>query len=240
MQSFYCYRPKFRLARSIALPHILSQSDRNEALSPFLFDRGGKLSVPGLLRASSLLPSGEMAIDPNELRQATGDVFYEANMLQVTYIDYWKRAPSNPPIELAGLNHQLFHNCIMEATLVHVRCLLDFFEKTRKRPANVPRNKFNMPDPDDVLAEDYGFDVAPIPIRADMRRRINTSIAHLSYGRTRLNPTDKSWDFASFIPPILKRSGLFFKHLIETQAPRSNYPDDARIAALISYAASLP
>lgn len=165
------------------------------------------------------------AMNPNEAQQATGDIYYEAEMLRRAYIEYWEH-------ESSARQHvpEWVHNCILEATLVHIRALLEFFEHSRDTKSRRP------PHSDDVLPEDYGFAASQFSIPQDLRRRINTSIAHLSYGRTRIPDDEAHWDFTGFIPPILSRAGEFFSHLLETDQARSSFPGDEKLQNFIAYA----
>ena len=162
-----------------------------------------------------------------ELQKATGDIYYEAHMLYTAYTNYWERESSGLPGQPRWL-----HNCIIEATLVHTRALLDVFERTR-----TPRSK-NSPREDDVLAEDYDFPPKAFPLSPELRKRINTSIAHLSYGRTQITDHERHWDFTVFIPPILLRSSAFFQHLLDSGKPRSSFPGDPAIKQFIANAKS--
>lgn len=158
-----------------------------------------------------------------ELQKATGDIYYEAHMLYTAYTNYWERESSGRPGQ-----PQWLHNCIIEATLVHTRALLEFFQRTRKSPCKNPPHK------DDILAEDYGFTPEAFPFSPEFRKRINTSIAHPSYARTRITDHERHWDFTGFIPPILLRSSTFFQHLLDSGRPRSSFPGDPAIKQFIA------
>lgn len=161
-------------------------------------------------------------MNPDESRQALGDVFYEADMLYRTYVDFWEpRAATRKQLS------QLVHNCCIEATLVHTRALLEFFERSRK--------DMSRPHKDDVLAADYGFPTELFPFSNDLRKRINTSVAHLSYARVRVTAMDRHWDFPSFVPPILLRAAEFFRHLLNEAA---NLPDGLSVERLEAIIAS--
>src|SRR5439155_21984917 len=95
---------------------------------------------------------------PADLEKATGDIYYEAHMLYTAYKEYWKHESSARQGQPQGL-----HNCIIEATLVHTRALLDFFENPRKQAHHE----------DDVLSEDYRFALKRFPLPSDLRKRIN-------------------------------------------------------------------
>jgi len=159
-----------------------------------------------------------------ELKKATGDIYYEAQMLNAAYTNYWKRESAARKAQ-----PQWVHNCIIEATLVHTRALLEFFERPRKPATGRP------PHEDDVLAEDYGFAPAPFSLSSSLRKRINTSIAHLSYGRARIPDDERHWDFVGFIPLILLRSAEFFRHLLDSGRPCSSYPGDTKLKEFIAH-----
>ena len=161
-----------------------------------------------------------------ELQKATGDIYYEAQMLYDTYMNYWK----HEPLARNG-QPQWLHYCIIEATLIHTRALLVFFERTRTTPLGQ-----KPPRKDEVFAEDYSFAPECFPFSSDLRKRINTSIAHLSYGRTQITDDKRYWDFVGFIPPILFRSADFFRHLLDSRHPRSSYPGDPTIEQFIANA----
>jgi len=172
-------------------------------------------------------PPPGRTITAQERQQATGDVFYEASMLYTVYCHYWAVPGKRPDLS----KWPWLHNCAVESTLVHVRALLDFFEKTRTPSEGKP------PRVEDVLAEDYGmphFKFSEIP--GEIRNRINTRIMHISYGRTRVLPSERNWRFESFIPHILKRAARFFEHLIGANIPRSSFPGDKRLRDFIAAA----
>lgn len=151
-----------------------------------------------------------------ERQRATGDIYYEAHMLAQAYSQYWEHeGAAQEPLP------DWLHNSVIEATLVHIRSLLDFFERTRKTTLGL-----RHPCSEDVLAEDYGFPPEAFPLPSNLRKRINTSIAHLSYRRTRITPTERYWDFRLFIPMIVDRARAFFQHLMSTKQLLSEYPGD--------------
>lgn len=141
-----------------------------------------------------------------ELQKAIGDIYYEIQMLSRSYTEYWKHEASDR-LRLP----KWIHHSVIEATLIHTRALLDFFE--RPRPKAGRKKRFCA---DDVFADDYGFSPAPVPLSDKLRKRINTRIAHLSFCRTRVIDSDRHWDFATFVPQILVRSAEFFQHLVDS------------------------
>jgi len=106
---------------------------------------------------------------PTELRQATGDIYYEAQMLFRAFTQYWRHESKDWKDKSMRKLPDWQHNCVLESTLVHTRSLLDFFERSRP-PAR----------PDDVLAVDYGFPCSKFKLPAGLRDKINSRIAHLS------------------------------------------------------------
>jgi hypothetical protein len=163
-------------------------------------------------------------MNKTELQSAIGDVYYEVQMLLDAYRNYWGHGASGRP-KLP----QWIHNCVVEATMVHTRALLDFFELSRSttRPARQLRA-------DDIVAEDYGFTPATFPLSDKLRKRINTSIAHLSLSRTRITDRERRWEFSAFVPPILAHSAEFFRYLVGSDYPLPSHLTPKRIQTLIA------
>ena len=143
-----------------------------------------------------------------ERQRAIIDIHYEASMLLAAYEFYWEHETSGRK-ELVKWQH----NCVVEATMVHTRILMEFFERSRQHRGVRA---------EDVLCEDYGVPRTNLNISPKLRDRINTSIAHLSYVRTRLTIMERHWDFPSFIPELLVCSGRFFRHLLSNKIPIPN------------------
>lgn len=150
--------------------------------------------------------------------KATADIYYEAMMLHRAFSEYWQSEPQAPGTWQ--------HNAFLEATLLHTRSTLDFFEgsRTGSRRAH----------PDDVIAADYAFSSAPFPFTAALRERINKRIAHLTYSRTEVRDEHKRWDFPSFLRPILDRYREFFSHLLSSGHAMSDWPGDTAIRTFIT------
>jgi len=90
---------------------------------------------------------------------------------------------------------QTIVNALIESMLIHVRVLLDFFEKR-----GVRKDEF-----DDVLSLHFGFPAEPVDLRPDYRLRINKEVAHLSYARAkRLTQKGKLWERAAFLPLVIR------------------------------------
>jgi hypothetical protein len=90
-------------------------------------------------------------------------------------------------------------NSLLESMLIHVRALLDFFERRKRRKDR------SGAEYDDVLSSDFGYPPSPVALPADCGSRINKEIAHLSYARAkRLTKKDKEWDPAAFLPLVIR------------------------------------
>jgi hypothetical protein len=113
---------------------------------------------------------------------------------------------------LTGCNNITADNALVESRLIHVRALLDFFQKSF-------RSKKNGNELDDVLSCDYGFASQPVAITADYQERLNKDLAHLTYSRSKRLPKDKSWPFDEVVVPILERSKQFGEYLISAYLP---------------------
>jgi hypothetical protein len=135
----------------------------------------------------------------DERAKALGDVYYEIQQLAAA--------------ALVGIDHPNLNNAVIESRLLHVRTLLDFFE----------RDSCNQ---DDVLASHYGFPAAVIGIEEPYRQRLNKDLAHLTYSRTRRTQADKNWPHERVIMPVLERSRSFIDHVLAT-LPVACIPDAA-------------
>lgn len=167
-------------------------------------------------------------MNQTELQSALGDVYYEVRMLFHAYSNYWEHEQSRHT-KLP----EWIHNCVVEATMVHARALLDFFERARPTSGRAKERCA-----DDVFAEDYGFTPALFPLSTELRKRINTSIAHLSLGRTRLTDSERHWQFTVFIPQIMARSAEFFQFLVDSNRKFPSHLTPKKIATLIADAQS--
>ena len=63
-----------------------------------------------------------------ELQKAIGDIYYEIQMLSRSYTEYWKHEASDR-LRLP----KWIHHSVIEATLIHTRALLDFFERPAQK-----------------------------------------------------------------------------------------------------------
>lgn len=69
---------------------------------------------------------------------------------------------------------------------------------------------------DNVLAEDFGYRAAPIPLSAADRLRLNKDLMHFTYDRLRHTPATKPWP--STILAFLHEPVVRFMQHVETQA----------------------
>src|SRR5262245_65693188 len=90
---------------------------------------------------------------------------------------------------------QTIVNALIESMLIHVRVLLDFFERR-----GVRKDEF-----DDVLSLHFGFATEPVDLRPDYHLRINKEVALLSYARTkRLTQKGKLWERATLLTKVIR------------------------------------
>ena len=109
---------------------------------------------------------------------------------------------------------QFVTNAFIESALLHVRVLMDFYERTSRSVSNKSEN-------DDVLSSDYGFPPRSLNIPYKYRERLNKDLVHLSYARnTRLTPDKKPWPLEEFLPPLIDRSVEFIDSLDEATFAR--------------------
>jgi hypothetical protein len=139
----------------------------------------------------------------DQLKDALEHIYYEITQLIATL-------PGNT-------NYIALNNALLESRLIHIRALLDFFQKTA-------RSIKNNSELDDVLCLDYGFVSQPVAIPADYRERLNKDLAHLTYSRSERLPKDKPWPQDKVVAPILERSKLFGEHIVSAYLPM-NYPE---------------
>jgi hypothetical protein len=134
---------------------------------------------------------------PAEKAAALEDVAYEIEQI-VELLSPW---PSSPSLQ---------QNAWLEATLVHSRQLLDFFEDSN-------RSKRHGRENDDVLAVDFQFVAASIALDDQFRERLNKDLVHLSYSRQKRRPANKGWDLGK-LQPLLERSRDFAEHVVSRWA----------------------
>jgi hypothetical protein len=97
--------------------------------------------------------------------------------------------------------------------MAHARLLYDFMEM----PV-VTRHK------DDVLAEDFGYPAAPIPLPSVDRHRLNKDLMHFTYDRLRHTPAAGPWPDS--ILACLHGPVLDFMCHVEKQTDLFRGPDD--------------
>jgi hypothetical protein len=128
---------------------------------------------------------------PIEIAAALSDVAYEIEQILGGLVTW---APTDP----------ITHNARLEALLLHTRVLLDFFEHSRR-------------EHDNVLATDYEFSAASVPLDPKLRERLNKDLAHLTYSRQqRLGPA-KGWNLKQLLTPLLERCSQFADHVVATR-----------------------
>ncbi len=123
---------------------------------------------------------------------ALADVAYEIEQI-LQLCSNWPQQPG------------LQQNAWLEATLIHTRQLLDFFEDSK-------RSVYKGRENDDILAIDFGFTPRPIALDRIFRERLNKDLAHLSYSRRQRIGAAKSWDLTK-LQPLLERSHRFAQHI---------------------------
>ncbi len=134
-----------------------------------------------------------MAYVPNsvELSKALDHVFHEIWQLTLA--------------AGATTSQVMLKNAILESRLLHVRNLLDFFE----RPTS---------GKDDVLSAHYDFPASRVDVDQQSGERLNKDLAHLTYSRTRRREADKAWHHDQAVLPVLSRCLEFAEHVLRTRA----------------------
>lgn len=138
----------------------------------------------------------------DQLKETLEHIYYEMNQLIYTST----RSGSGA-----------LKNALLESRLIHVRTLLDFFQKQR-------RSMMKGNELDDVLCSDYGFTSQPVAINTNYQERLNKDLVHLTYSRSNRLPKDKPWPYDEVVAPILECSRQFGEHLISSYLP-ANYPE---------------
>jgi hypothetical protein len=127
-------------------------------------------------------------------------------------------------------NNLFVSNAVLESVLLHVRTLLDFYERSTR---STRQERGQTVEQDDVLALDFGFAAQEIAIPDDYRERLNKDLAHLTYSRLERRTLDsKQWDHRRVTCPVLSRSREFVTYV------SSDYLDEGN-AALIARCESL-
>ncbi len=148
-------------------------------------------------------------VTENAKAKALGNVFYEIQQL-------WASS------HLVG-QPALLMNAFLESMLVHVRVLLEFFERNTR---STRRSGAGRQENDDVLSADFGFAARPIDLNPQYRRRLNKDLAHLSYSRNeRRLPDEKRWPRQEVVQPLIERCIEFIDFLVDDELRES--PDAA-------------
>jgi hypothetical protein len=137
-----------------------------------------------------------------QLKDSLEHIYYEITQLIAT---------------LTASNNIALNNALVESRLIHVRALLDFFQKSG-------RSIMKGNELDDVLCSDYGFASQPVAIPVDYQERLNKDLAHLTYSRSQRLPKEKPWPPDKVVVPILERSRQFGEYLISAYLP-TNCPE---------------
>lgn len=110
-------------------------------------------------------------------------------------------------------------NAWLEALLIHVRQLLDFFEHSKRFSMRGEENE-------DVLSVDYAFPAVLIQINATFRDRLNKDLAHISYSYQQRVGASKNWNLRDILP-LLERCNEFADHVCHnwtTELPTEEVP----------------
>jgi hypothetical protein len=86
-------------------------------------------------------------------------------------------------------------NLVLEAMLIHVQALLDFFQKDTRGGRNQ--------EYDDVFPVDFNLPRNDVTIDKNIQQRLHKDIAHISYSRNeRVRPEQKAWQPEWFLPLV--------------------------------------
>lgn len=148
-------------------------------------------------------------LSPEQLNGTLEHIYYEIDQLYNTDALIGN---NNATLDIA------MKNAILESLLIHVRTLLDFFEKSTRR------KKRSGDEQDDVLSSDYGFEATKLDINPNFRDRLNKDLAHLTYSRSQRSAEDWGWPMDKVAIPVLECSKQFCDYLISKYLP-TNYPE---------------
>ncbi len=123
--------------------------------------------------------------------------FVRLGMIERRYVNYTPNENLDATLRSAHI----------EAVLLHVRTLLDFFECSKRKRASYPFRS------DDVISEDFGFEHITPLIEDYWRDRINKELAHLTYSRPPLAGPDREWNLAKLVPPIARQCCKFIEQI---------------------------
>lgn len=96
--------------------------------------------------------------------------------------------------------HRLENNARLEAMLLHVRILRDFFE-----------GKIVSRYQDNVLSEDFGYGPMSDVVPGKFKDRLNKQVAHLTYSR--VGEAYKDWPIAEVTGSLIDQCKLFVRHI---------------------------
>ena len=146
---------------------------------------------------------------PEDVSSALWDVAYEIEQLVGNFV-LLDRLMQGETVTADPLEEIIHPNVYLEGFLLHLRVLVDFFERqNRTRRKNV--------ELDDVLSSDYGFQASRVDLDAESRDRINQEVTHLSYSRVHRRDT-RDWYPAPLARPVLDRCDQFLDHVLRSDA----------------------
>lgn len=104
-------------------------------------------------------------------------------------------------------------NAMLESFLLHARCLFDFIY-----PPTTVRS-------DDVIADDFFDNTATfrnklpqsLPMSNYLKSRTGKEVAHLTYGRLSVTPTQKIWNIGEVHDQLAEAIVVFFECLTPEQ-----------------------
>ena len=99
----------------------------------------------------------------------------------------------------------------LEAVLVHVRILIEFFAK-------------KVPTDDSMHHTHYGVSVPPVELDGNYIRRLHKDLSHLSYDRLKRH---EKWNLKNVIPPVIKRCIDFMRKVLDSP-PEGAKPEELR------------
>ena len=139
-----------------------------------------------------------------EMQEGISLIEYEANMLTASYeaLSHHDGAPS-------------IRNMALESFLVHVRALLEFFEKDHSK-----RYITNKRSDHTVISQDFGYGPLKLSEIDDLtRKRLNKDLAHIDYARVQRKKQagGKGWNVISLNETLRQRLDDFFQHVNNTQ-----------------------
>lgn len=150
-----------------------------------------------------VLASAPMTRTVAEVRRVSEHLHYEVEMLAYTATRL-ADAKKLPEAEV---------NALLESFTVHARALVFFFYEPPKFDNDVVADHFMPP-----LLE-WSRIAGPLPIALmDVRSRVGTEIAHLSYARLKVMPDAKLWNISEITVALLGAVDLFTQYA-ENLAP---------------------